>query len=76
MTAHAMTGDHKLLLDTGMDAYISKPLRPADLLTTVDGLFASTPEQSTDARRDAAPLSPEETTLLEGFGHAGRCWRK
>jgi len=69
MTAHAMAGDRERCLEAGMDAYVSKPLRPADLLTTVDGLFADAPEPPTDARRDAVTLSPEETTLLENFGH-------
>ena len=69
MTAHAMAGDRERCLEAGMDAYVSKPLRPVDLLTTVDGLFAAAPEPSTDARPDAAQFSPEETTLLENFGH-------
>jgi CheY-like chemotaxis protein len=40
MTAHAMTGDRERCLAEGMDAYVSKPLRPDDLLATIDGLFA------------------------------------
>ena len=37
MTAHAMTGDRERCLDAGMDAYVSKPLRPDELLAAIDG---------------------------------------
>jgi signal transduction histidine kinase/CheY-like chemotaxis protein len=36
MTAHAMTGDRELCLASGMDGYLSKPIRPKDLLEALD----------------------------------------
>jgi signal transduction histidine kinase/ActR/RegA family two-component response regulator len=36
MTAHAMTGDKERCLEAGMNGYISKPVHPSHLLTTVD----------------------------------------
>jgi signal transduction histidine kinase/ActR/RegA family two-component response regulator len=36
MTAHAMNGDRERCLDAGMNGYISKPVHPSHLLTTVD----------------------------------------
>jgi two-component system, sensor histidine kinase len=36
MTAHAMTGDKELCLASGMDGYLSKPIRPKDLLEALE----------------------------------------
>jgi len=41
MTAHAMVGDKEKCLEAGMDGYISKPLKPLDLLRSIDELLAS-----------------------------------
>jgi PAS domain S-box-containing protein len=38
ITAHAMTGDRERCLDSGMDAYISKPVRPHELYAAVETL--------------------------------------
>ncbi|HXL22312.1 MAG TPA: response regulator [Candidatus Dormibacteraeota bacterium] len=40
MTAHAMAGDKERCLDAGMDGYVSKPLRPEDLLSTMEQVLA------------------------------------
>ena len=37
MTANAMTGDKEKCLVAGMDAYVSKPIRPAQLMEAIDG---------------------------------------
>jgi PAS domain S-box-containing protein len=59
MTAHAMAGDRERCLEEGMDAYVSKPLRPDDLLATIDGLFAPAHARS----------SVDGPTLSADFGH-------
>jgi two-component system, sensor histidine kinase and response regulator len=40
MTAHALKGDQQRCLAAGMDAYISKPIRQAELYATIDGMLA------------------------------------
>ncbi|HEY7335185.1 MAG TPA: ATP-binding protein [Bryobacteraceae bacterium] len=42
MTAHAMTGDCERCLDAGMSGYISKPVQPAKLVSTLERYLAPT----------------------------------
>jgi PAS domain S-box-containing protein len=59
MTAHAMAGDRERCLAEGMDAYVSKPLRPDDLLATIDSLFPPASDRS----------SVDRPALFADFGH-------
>ncbi len=43
MTAHAMTGDRERCLAAGTDAYVPKPLRPADLFDAIARLTETLP---------------------------------
>jgi two-component system sensor histidine kinase/response regulator len=36
MTANAMKGDREACLEAGMDGYVSKPIRPAELYAAID----------------------------------------
>ncbi len=39
MTAHALKGDRERCLETGMDAYVAKPIRADELFDTIEALF-------------------------------------
>ena len=41
LTANAMKGDRERCLQSGLDAYIAKPLRPAELFRTIDEVLSS-----------------------------------
>ena len=72
MTAHAMKGDRERCLAAGMDGYIAKPIRPADLLAGVER-FTQRPEPTPEK----PPAPPEDDCIdwqaawanLEGDRH-------
>ena len=66
LTALAMTGDRERCLAAGMDAYVTKPLRTAELFETLSRLL---PESNGPEVKPApAPVSPksEEAPIDEG----------
>ncbi len=60
-------------LAAGMDAYVPKPLRPDDLLSTIDGFFTAKPGDAAGAAASPPAGQPRASTidvdaLLENLG--------
>jgi two-component system, sensor histidine kinase and response regulator len=62
MTAHAMTGDRERCLRSGMDGYITKPVRFSDIEQTLAGLALSNPAPLHPPIEPAASTRPAAST--------------
>jgi len=62
MTAQAMQGDREKCIESGMDDYLSKPIRPKDVRAVIERWIAqmaqSAPARSTPPSTPATPIPP------------------
>jgi CheY-like chemotaxis protein len=54
MTAHALKGDRERCLETGMDGYVAKPIRPKELHAVIEQVCAAAPRAAEPAPAPAA----------------------
>jgi PAS domain S-box-containing protein len=61
LTAHAMKGDRERCIAAGMDAYVAKPIKSAELLAVMSGLLAS----KGGSEKTSAPVAPKSDTIFD-----------
>jgi CheY-like chemotaxis protein len=47
MTAHALVGDQERCIASGMDGYVTKPIRTSELFATIEKMLADNPNPET-----------------------------
>jgi CheY-like chemotaxis protein len=56
MTAHALVGDQETCITSGLDAYVSKPIRTSELIATIERMLSE--ERKLEAAELARTLRP------------------
>jgi signal transduction histidine kinase/CheY-like chemotaxis protein len=65
LTALAMSGDREACLRSGMDAYVAKPISPADLFGTLERLFPNRSGNAGAARSATAPSARASVAVVD-----------
>jgi CheY-like chemotaxis protein len=78
MTARAMNGDRERCLEAGMDDYVSKPIRTADLFAAIEAVMPQGDDAHERAQEDApgTPTTLDQAELLRMLGDDGALLRQ
>ncbi len=69
VTARAMLGDRETCIEAGMDGYVSKPIRIAEMFEVMDGLATTNGSNDTSATPNACdPQVVDEEALIDLVG--------
>jgi CheY-like chemotaxis protein len=56
MTAHAIKGDEEKCIAAGMDGYVSKPIRTAELFSVIERMLAARGGEAADGTGAIDPI--------------------
>jgi CheY-like chemotaxis protein/HPt (histidine-containing phosphotransfer) domain-containing protein len=68
LTAHAMKGDRERCLEAGMDGYVAKPVRPKELLRTIDELVDGRHREPAGEDLPQDPMVLDRDAVLQNAG--------
>src|SRR5262249_53894184 len=74
LTARSAAGERERCLRAGMDEYLAKPVRAAELFAAIDRVVGARSQETVSSRTpDSRPLTPETAGLLDPAALLAAC---